>query len=157
MRAAGFYPTKAEAAALLSHVHFLAGLQSDAPADVTAAAAAPTPPAEPGRAGIPGGSGGRGAAAPSLVAPAARAPPQADQASVDFGAFLALYVNHRPLVDTTQADLEAAFAALRAGLLQPVAGARGEAGAVDGRALLEALQLGADGIGAEELCHILKV
>jgi hypothetical protein len=118
MRAAGFYPSRTEIAALTSHVRFLAGLQAEA-----GGAAA-------GTAGAAGGSAGRGE-------------------SVDWGTFLSLYLNHRPLAGVGHAGIEAAFAALGA--------TAASGGALDGRQLLGALQRGGDKMGAEEVARILQV
>jgi hypothetical protein len=68
---------------------------------------------------------------------------------VDFGTFLALYVNHRPLGGVTQADIDAAFAALGADA--------SPAGALGGRQLAEALQRGGESMGAAELGRVLQV
>jgi hypothetical protein len=158
MRAVGFFLSEAEAAALLAHVQFLSGLQPEAPSAegaVQAAAAAPAPGMpQQQRPGSPRADGGGAAAAAATaagaglaggVAPAAAAPGQ--ELGVDLGAFLALYANHRPLEDKTLADLGAAFEALGAPL----------GGAVDGRALLEALQSGGEHMGDEELRRVMQV
>jgi len=114
MRAAGYYPSNAEIAALMSHVRFLSGLHGEGSA-------------------VDNGESAQGA--------------QGEW--VDFGTFLALLVNHRPLVGITQADIESAFAALGASATV--------AGALNGQALLEALQQGGERMSAAELQHILQV
>ncbi|GBF88525.1 hypothetical protein Rsub_01240 [Raphidocelis subcapitata] len=132
MRAAGFYPSGAEVEALVAHVRFLAGLVAEE-----------RPPAAAAAPGAPAATAGPAPAAGSAAAAAE---------AVDFGTFLALLVNHRPVRDdVTQEKINAAFAALAA------AAGGGAGGALEGRVLLDALQRGGDAVGAAELQRILEV
>ena len=106
---------------------------------------------------LTGGSSGGAAAAAGPEEP-----------TVDFAAFLALYVNHRPRDDgVTEAELEAAFDAIAAsfgtaggggGLAGGGAGALSSGGsAVPGRAFAQALMAGGEALSPAEFDLALRV
>lgn len=93
MRAAGHYPSEADTDSLLAHVRFLADM---APAD---------------DAQLCSSSGGvdDGHAAVAAAASSAR-----KAGGVDLDTFLLLYLSHRPVVDFSRQQVEAAFKTLGA-------------------------------------------
>lgn len=90
MRAAGHYPSEADTGSLLAHVRFLADM---APAD---------------DATVCSTSGGTDAHDLQQKAAAAAA------SGVDLDTFLLLYLSHRPVVDVSRQQVEAAFKTLGA-------------------------------------------
>jgi hypothetical protein len=90
MRAAGHYPSQADTGSLLAHVRFLADM---APAD---------------DATVCSTSGGTDAHGTQQKAAAAAA------SQVDLDTFLLLYLSHRPVVDVSRRQVEAAFRTLGA-------------------------------------------
>lgn len=168
MRGAGYYPSDAEVAALMAHVRFLAGLDADAPPPAGGASAGDQQPggarrplskARPASQQQQQQQQGAASAAPARRGSSGTGAAQDADEGVDFGTFLALYVNHRPLGGATMADIEAAFATLAAG-----GGGGGDGGGggeacavIDGRRLAEALQRGGDKMGADELERALQV
>lgn len=87
MRAAGHYPSEADTDSLLAHVRFLADL---APADDALVCS------------TSGATDGQGAQQ------------KAAAAGVDLDTFLLLYLSHRPVVDISRQQVEAAFKTLGA-------------------------------------------
>jgi hypothetical protein len=128
MRAAGHYPSEADTDSLLAHVRFLADM---APADDTLMCSTSS-----------GAEDGHDGAQPQAASAAA----SAASAGVDLDTFLLLYLSHRPVVDVSRQQVEAAFRTL---------GANTAAGVLSSAQLLEMLQTGGEPMGAEELQQVL--
>lgn len=114
MRAAGFYPSLADINSLLAHVKFLS---DTAPADDAGivgsdgAVIVSTTDSAGSRQGSASGTKQQAAETGSQAAGVSAA---AGQDSVDFETFLCLYVNHRPVAEVSQQQIEQAFQALGA-------------------------------------------
>jgi hypothetical protein len=93
MRAAGHYPSEADTDSLLAHVRFLADM---APADDTQLCSS--------SGGVDDGHAAVAAAASSAQ----------KAGGVDLDTFLLLYLSHRPVVDFSRQQVEAAFKTLGA-------------------------------------------
>lgn len=98
MRAAGHFPSQADTDSLLAHVRFMADM---APADDAALCSS-------------SGSGGEGGAGAGVAQQAAAAAAAAAAGGVDVDTFLMLYLSHRPVVDFSREQVEAAFRTLGA-------------------------------------------
>jgi hypothetical protein len=94
MRAAGHYPSEADTDSLLAHVRFLADM---APADDTQLCSS--------SGGVDDGP---------TAAAAASSAQKAASGGVDLDTFLLLYLSHRPVVDFSRQQVEAAFKTLGA-------------------------------------------
>jgi hypothetical protein len=120
MRAAGYYPSNADIDNLLAHVKFLAGLSPDTSMDSTLNSISGAMNSSNGTflpAGAETGSspGSTGAGPKQLVQQPGKSWELDGMAdTVDFETFLCLYVNHKPLAEVTQLQLQKVLATLGA-------------------------------------------
>lgn len=105
MRAAGYYPSQAEVAAILSHVTFLGGSSGSSEQLKAANAVGVAHTAAKSGSGL----GGKG-----VTHRGSQGGAGTEEDTVDFDTFLQLYINHRPVEPVTQSDIANAFQALGA-------------------------------------------
>lgn len=128
MRAAGYYPSAADIDSLLAHVAFLAAMVPDDDAAISgdgSSSSSNKAKSGAGAAAAVGENAGSCAAAAegrgkAVVAAEGQQQPDQQQKGwqmpdgIDFETFLCLYVNHRPVADVSQQEIEQAFTSLGA-------------------------------------------
>lgn len=104
MRAAGHYPSTADTDSLLAHVKFIADM---APADDTTVCST-------SGGGVDADSSSNGSKPAGSFAGGAQRKVAGGAGGVDLDTFLLLYLSHRPVVDFSKQQVEAAFKTLGA-------------------------------------------